>query len=76
MCSMSEQTKCAVEASLRGLEERFTALESKVDGLMNRLDSHDKLVRWGKNAAFWIFGAAVGAGILNPKTAMFLSTLF
>lgn len=67
MCSMSEQEKCTVDGKLDALSKRFDELEKLVKSQMSRLDSHERLVRLGKNALLLVTGAALGAGLINLK---------
>lgn len=67
MCYMDEETQCTVGEKLDNLRERFDALESRMKWLMQRLDNHDKVVRWTKNVTIFLLGSGMGAGLLNSK---------
>gem|GEM_PF-5716031 len=73
MCYLDEQTKCTVDEKLDILKDRFDALETQVSKLMQRLDSHDKVVQWSKSAGIFLIGTGVGAGLLSSQ---WISILF
>ncbi len=74
-CTLETATSCTLDAKLEELSGRFNSLETQVQNLIERLDSHERMVRWGKTILTFAAGIGVGAGVLNTKLISFFLSL-